>query len=415
MKKLFQKIINLLVIACFLTVNLYIPEVNADSKTLGQIKKELAQFKKDYEDNKLQQQLTQEERENIKSNIKKIELTISNTQNEIYNLQQEIEKLNQDIVEKEKEIDTILNFYQISNGESTYLEYAFGAKDFTDFIYRVAVSEQLTSYNSSLVEQYKKSIEESKKKSEELNIKIVDLEKQQSSLQVELSKVITELNELSDDALSIEQQIELAESQVQMYVNLGCKDDENLETCARKKLPSDTNFWRPLKQGYITGYPGPRILAGISGNVHHGLDMSNNGANYTDYPVYSIANGVVMYVVSSAYSGCGGRKVYIQHNINGKLYVSSYWHLRSVNVKKDQVVTKDTQIGVMGGTESWDPCTTGAHLHLELSLTDLTKIDFSKPGLSVISISRGNWLYPQNYINFPNRTYLPWTDRITKY
>ena len=53
------------------------------------------------------------------------------------------------------------------DGESAYLEYTFGARDFTDFIYRTAVAEQLTKYNETLIDEFNKSIEESKQKQEE--------------------------------------------------------------------------------------------------------------------------------------------------------------------------------------------------------------------------------------------------------
>lgn len=403
--KFYTKIINLFMVVSLLTFSFYMPKVNASEKTFGQVKKELAEFKAKYEENKHQQQLTKEEQEKIKNNINNIEITISNSQDEIKNLKLEIEKLEEDILEKEKEIANILSFYQISTGESAYLEYAFGASDFTDFIYRVAIAEQLTSYNNELVESYKSDIESSKQKQIDLSNKITELEQKQVELNKELSKLSTELESLSDDALSIEQQIELAESSIQLFTNMKCKDDETLETCARSVLPPDTTMWRPLKEGYLTSWAGPRVLEGISGTVHHGLDMSNNGAAYIDYPVYSIANGIVIYTVDYAYSGCGGRKVFIQHNINGKLYISAYWHLRKVNVKKEQVVTKDTVIGIMGGTESWDSCTTGAHLHLELSESSFDVNNFWS--------YRSGWLKPQNYINVPSRLYTSWSDRTT--
>ena len=53
--------------------------------------------------------------------------------------------------------------------------------------------------------------------------------------------------------------------------------------------------------------------------------------------------------------------------INGVNYTSVYMHLRKLYVSKGDVVSKDTQIGLMGGnpsTEYWDSCSTGQHLHL---------------------------------------------------
>lgn len=400
-----KKIMNILLVFCLLIVNLYIPgTVRADdSKTFGEIKRELADFKKQYEDNKAEQQLTEEERQKVKDNIKNTEIAISNNQQEIYNLEKEIEKLNADIAEKESEIENILSFTQISSGESAYLEYAFGAQDFTDFIYRTAIAEQLTTYNNNLVEQYKKDIEDSKAKAEELTLKIQELENKQEALNDELIKIGNDLEGLADDAVSIEMQIELVESQIEVFTQMGCKDNETIEECARNKIPLDTSFARPLENGYISGYPGWRCILG-SCATHHGLDMSASGANYIDYPVYSIANGVVLAVYNTKVNG--GRKIYIQHNINGKLYVSAYWHMRRIDVEKGDVVTKNTQIGIMGGDESWDEWSTGTHLHLELSTSEFNIDNFYS--------TRSGWLHPEYYINFPNKG-VTWYDRYKKY
>lgn len=400
-----KKIIYLFFVICLLIANFYIPSqvIAEESKTFGQVKKELADFKKQYEDNKLQQQLTEEERKQIKQNIKNTEQAIIDNQEEIVNLKMEIEKLNENIATKEKEIEDILTFYQISSGESAYLEYAFGAKTFTDFIYRTAISEQLTSYNNSLVEQYKKDIEESKKKTEELNLKIKQLEAKQVSLNEQLIKIGNDLEGLADDALTIETQIQLAEDLISTFTQMGCKDDETLEACAKNTIPLDTGFSRPLETGYVSGYTGWRCVLEYC-DFHHGLDMSASGANYIDYPVYPIANGVVIAAYTAHVNG--GRKVYIQHNINGKLYISAYWHLRRVDVEKGQVVTKNTQIGIMGGNESWDEWSRGTHLHLEISTSNFDVNSFYS--------YRSGWLQPEKEINLPPK-YVTWYNRTTKY
>lgn len=405
MKSIINKITHIFLILCLITMNLFYYKVDAaEEKTFGQVKKELENYKAEYEANKEKQKLTENEKASIRTNIKNTEEAISSSQDEIYQLKLAIEELNKNISEKEAEIDTILSFYQVSTGESVYLEYAFGAATFTDFIYRVAVAEQLTSYNASLVTKFKNDIEESNKKQEELTIKIADLEVKQQQLAKDLVRLSDELEELSDDAVSIEREIELAQSQIDLFKQLGCSDNETMTACAESKMISDTGFYRPLKEGHLTGFPGYRCILG-SCSTHHGLDMSNYGADTIDYSVYSVANGIVLATYDER--ACGGKKVYIQHNIKGVIYTSAYWHLRRIDVKKGQVVTKDTQIGIMGGTESWDRCTTGAHLHLELSTAKFNENYYYS--------TRANWLKPQQYINFPSSTYVHWTNRYTKY
>jgi len=408
-----KKIINVCFIVCLLIANFYIPEFKIEAKTLGDLKKELAKFEEDYKNNQLQQDLTQDEIKDIELKITRMTDNIIKLGEEISDLNDEIEKLNEDIEEKKSEIESILSFVQVSSGESAYLEYAFGAKDFTDFIYRVAVSEQLTSYNDDLVEQYKKNIEDNEIKKEQLNQKKNDLAKQQSSLKVELDKLRKSLKDLDKFSLSIEEQIEAKKSEIKIYEDKGCKDNEDIKTCGMAMLPPDTSFYRPLINGYLTGWFGKRNCTDPRVSCYHyGLDMS---AGYGNIPVYPIANGIVVYIATPSYNPstgryntkCGGRQVYIQHNINGVIYTSGYVHLRAINVEKGQVVTKETQIGIMGGDPSieyWDNCSTGAHLHLELSTGTFNEGNYY-----------ANRLAPQSYVNFPKSLYDSWYDKKVKY
>jgi len=351
-------------------------------------------------------------KEKTKENIRQTEKNIMKNEDEIGKLNEEIGELNESIEKKEKEIQDILTFYQISNGESAYLEYAFGAKTFTDFIYRAAVSEQLTSYNNGLVEQYKQEIEESKKKTKELSIKVKELEKKQQEYQTYLIKLGNDLADLHEAAVSIDSQIQLAMDMISTFEEMGCKDDETLEECARNSIPKDTGFLRPIEMGYVSDWSGNRNGDGVVvSKLHHGLDFSSRNAANIDYPVYSIANGVVIAVYDKC--GNGGRQVYIQHNVNGNIYISAYWHLRRITVKKGDVVTKHDQIGIMGGLSYETGCyikdnwTTGAHLHMEMSSANFDVNNFWA--------YRSGWLQPEKFINTPKSLYQYFYKNKTKF
>lgn len=135
-----------------------------ENKTLAEIRQELEEYEKNLADNKEKEQLTQAEIDKITASIEGNTKTIDRLSEEMIELQGEITQAEKDIEEKDKEIKEIINFLQVANGESAYLEYAFGAKDFTDFIYRMAISEQLSSYNEELVDEYNTLIENNKKK-----------------------------------------------------------------------------------------------------------------------------------------------------------------------------------------------------------------------------------------------------------
>ena len=84
-------------------------------------------------------------------------------------------------------------------------------------------------------------------------------------------------------------------------------------------------------------------------------------------------------------SSCGGNMVYIQHTIKGVKYRTVYMHLHSINVKVGDIVTITSVIGTVGGGESYDNCSTGAHLHFGI----------------MKGWSGYTYYNPRNYVKFP--------------
>ena len=101
----------------------------------------------------------------------------------------------------------------------------------------------------------------------------------------------------------------------------------------------------------------------------------------------------------------------VELNINGKTYTTGYLHLREFKVSVGDVVTKDTQIAVMGGNpriEYWDKCSTGSHLHFAVS-TGLYFKDYSSWSSYV-----AHTINPRSIVNFPSGG-TTFYDRTTKY
>ena len=217
----------------------------------------------------------------------------------------------------------------------------------------------------------------------------------------ELEASNVQLYELKTD---IEDEIRNAKQIIQMYLDAGCSEDEDISTCANKLLPADTKFWRPFAPGYITSgygwrsaiYAGGRLIA--SANMHEALDLSNGLGSRQE--IYAVANGKV---AATWYDQWGGNQVTIHHNINGKTWSSTYAHLSKILTKKGDIVTKDTVIGMMGSTGS----ATGPHLHLAIS-TGLRFTDYTGQSAYV-----ARTVDPRTVINFPSSG--SWKDRITYY
>lgn len=396
-----KKVAGVLLCMLITLTNFYIPEVHAE--TLGDLKRELNKTQTELNNNKVKKAQTQAEITQTNNEISVIKNNIASIYTELANLDKEIEALNKDIEKKEKEMKEILNFVQVANGEEAYLEYAFGAQDFTDFIYRVAIAEQLTKYNEKLIDEFTATIEENKKKQDEMRDKQASLASEQESLKEKMAKLDQELVDLESVGMDLSDSIEYQKEVIALYESKGCSDNENIQTCGRKILPAGTAFYRPTEHGYITSEWGPRDLLGR--NWHEGIDVGVGVGT----PVYAVANGMVAGVVRY---NCGGNMVIVHHNINGRTYTSLYAHLSGTNVSDGQVVNRNTIVGYSGGSAGgFDYCTTGPHLHITIA-TGLFWVDYY------------DWTYefnvkysinPRSVINFPAGLYNSWDDRISAY
>ena len=403
--KYLNKFVSFICIFSLVFLSLGIHKVSA--KTLGELENELKEKQKELEDNQNKKALTEQEMRDIKDNLKVIQNNISQIQTETAELEKEIVELNKQIDQKEEEIKKIISYFQISSGESAYLEYVMGAEDFTDFIYRSAVTEQMTSYNNSLIDDYNATIEANENKKAELAQKKEELKEQQSAMKAEYKKLDKQLSVYTSDEMIITDAVRSLNETIQVYKDKGCKTDEDIDTCGRNVLPATTAFYRQLQSGYVTSWYGYRDCSDSRVSCgHNGLDASTGGDNI---PVYSIGTGVVAMIPER--SSCGGNMVFVHHKLtNGNTYTSVYMHLYTINVSVGQTVTKDTVIGIMGGgwNTPWDYCSTGQHSHLGLA-TGLFGIDYGWDYL------KSHYIDPTDMINFPNSMYTPWYDRYTAF
>ncbi len=112
-------------------------------------------------------------------------------------------------------------------------------------------------------------------------------------------------------------------------------------------------FIWPVSGARITSYQGSRW-----GRMHNGIDMIGKSN------IMAADEGVVEF--AGYKSGGLGNAVIINHQ-NG--FKTVYGHMKSVKVKKGQIVEKGDSIGVMGSTGR----STGTHLHFEVHLNGKLK------------------------------------------
>jgi murein DD-endopeptidase MepM/ murein hydrolase activator NlpD len=402
-----KKIFNIMLILSLVLPNLLFP-VSVDAKTLRQMQNDLNALEAEYKSSNQTKALTEQQIKTTHQNIAKSNTDIAKAGEAILKLEKDIKTLEIEIKNRDVEIKELMNFIQVANGELAYLEYAFGAKSFTDFIYRIAVSEQLATYNQDLMKNYNQMIVQNNKSISDLDKKTRELEQKQVDLERQIKSLGSKLSDLNEITISIEEEIKLQRSSIQLYKDLGCGLDEDIALCGRNKLPPGTAFFRPVVAGKVTSEFGMRFHPTLKvWRLHAGVDI---GTTYsTNVPIYAAAEGMV--IALSIKSSCGGNIVYIHHNINGKTYTTMYAHLRSINVTPKQVVDRNTVIGIMGGdaeTRAWDDCTTGLHLHFQIA-TGLYLKDYT-----AYSTFTARSFDPRQVINLPAGS--GWfSDRLTKY
>ena len=209
-----------------------------------------------------------------------------------------------------------------------------------------------------------KLIEENKSLQKKLEKQIDEAEANIDELESKLKKYDLSLDDIAEDFVDVEKDIAARKVMIASYEKIykqnNCKEDVDISKCI--KVPPTNKFVRPLVKGVVTSKFGNRYHPTLHvWRLHSGIDI---GGNATGTKVYAAASGRVSKIVKK--SSCGGNMVYIEHNLKGKQYRTVYMHLHTYKVKVGQVVDLYTQIGTVGGGESYDNCSTGAHLHLSV-------------------------------------------------
>lgn len=409
MKKKVLGLIILITMVFFVTSS-----VNAvdDNRTLQDLIDELNVKKNKLAAVNADKTLTDAKINQIKANINQINNDIISIESNIDRLNKEIIKLEGDIVAKDAEVKRIMNQYQLSNGDSAYVEYVMGASTVTDFIFRISIVEQLTSHNEDLIKQMNSMIVESENKTKELATEKINISNRKINLLDEQLKLGDKVEELSEHAISLSEEINDALKTIENYKKIyGCKPSDKIKDCT--SVANSKTFVRPTSKGMITNNFG----AGVVGiyTRHSAIDIASGlGEN-----IFAAASGNVVFVkqlnipyLRNALAGknctyspnrwnypsecsCGGNYVIIQHRVNGVSYATRYLHLNKVNVRVGDKVTPETVIGTMGGAEFYDRCSTGNHLHFEVA-KGVYASDFWS-----FTYSGGAVIDPREVLNFP--------------
>jgi len=139
----------------------------------------------------------------------------------------------------------------------------------------------------------------------------------------------------------------------------------SLSASVRMKLADGFDF--PVGKPDAAGYYKARGMR-LRPPLHFGEDWNGRKGGDSDLgdPIYTIADGVVMFAYQLR--GGWGRCILIRHPYRDpktgkvKFIDSQYAHLRSMSVKKGDLVKRGQKIGTLGGNAGMYP----AHLHFEM-------------------------------------------------
>lgn len=395
MRKLIQALLAL-------TIFLTLLPIDTKAITLGDYEKELETYLKDAEKNQSAMNKTEQEIKEANAKIEEIKKEMQELTEEVTKLNKEITEYNYEIQEKSLQTKEIFQYFQMSQGENTYMEYVFGAESITDLIYRYAIVEQMTEYNNKVTKELEELIEKNKQREKEIE----ELNKELKTKKETLDKKVVELDatktQLGSLYVNIEKDIQKARETVKMYKDLGCKSHHTIGVdCANG---SSGNFRRPVSWGYITSEFGYRW-----GSYHTGIDISNWDPYNTK--IYPVANGTITMIAQDFY---GALMVAIVHYdvVNRQYYTSLYAHMDSYapGIYEGKYVTTEQFIGYMGNTGY----STGPHLHLEVTPCMLYGDNNCRSFGALLDYGRiageRGYLGPRAKISFPN-TYTYWYNR----
>lgn len=189
----------------------------------------------------------------------------------------------------------------------------------------------------------------------------------------------------------IDQHTEKFQQKLEMDID---KLNKEIETSISKGVTPEIkdqsygfNPEKPLRGSYFSSGGFGQVS---SKKFHKGVDLRPASGEGT--PIYAIENGVVTKVTTESGNPAGGNAVVIKHNDG--IHTSYYAHMKDVNVKVGDIVTKDTIIGTVGNTGNHAKHTL-PHLHLQISENDSVQ-DPSK------------YIYVPPYTDYDPKKETPW-------
>ena len=407
-----------------LILSLIPTKVNAASSS--EIKKQIAQLKEDKKELEAQMKDVQKQTEENEDEIAGLVEQKDAIDQEIFLLYEQIENINQQlsayallIADKQDELDEAQDHLSAlseknrarirameEDGEVSYWSVLFKANDFSDFLDRLSMVEEIAASD-------RRRLEEMDKAAAEVAVAKTALAEEKDELELvkdemDAAQVILDEKRAEADAVLaelVQRGFELED----LYAEMEAQEEEFLEEIAQKEKEyneAKRQEWIQYMSTYVTQPPAtqPGSSGGSSGGSSSGGTVSSSGwlkpcayrcvsspfgnrdaptagasTNHQGIdlsapegtPIYASRTGVV---TAATFGKSAGYYVSINH---GDGFSSIYMHMTRYVVSKGQAVSAGQVIGYVGSTG----VSTGPHLHFGISYN-------------------GKYVNPANYIAF---------------
>lgn len=299
----------------------------------------------------------QEELRVATAEYKEVKGQLDSVEDKISDNTELLQKTEADLKVKNKKLQQRVRDIYI-NGQISYVDVLFGAKDFADLMTRMDVLKRIIKHDYDLI------------------MKVKEEKAAVENTRAQLEKDKAEAEVLVTDAQAKKAKVEDKESEQQVLLDQAIYDRDTSERMYEEIMAASQEVANMIRRSQMSsaGYSGAPAGAGgmiwpISGPItsefgwrthpifgtarfHSGLDI---GGDY-GMPIYAAASGTVIY---AGWISGYGNAVIIDH---GGGVTTLYGHNDSLNVSEGENVAQGQVIAMCGSTGN----STGPHCHFEV-------------------------------------------------
>ena len=325
----------------------------------------------------------QKSKKDLETYVAQLDGQLDDLENKIEDLKEEITAKKTEIEETKADIEqaqavadqqyedmkTRLRYLYRNSKGNGYLELLVNAGSFADMLNQAGYVEQLSSYDSRKLEEYRQSVEYLELCKQTLEEEEDVLNTAQASLEKEQQAVNTLISEKEQQIVAYQGDISNKEAAIKEYEADISAQNATIAALEKAVAADKAKLEEENRLKYDGGMfqmpcPGYKRVSSDYGTRMHptlGVQKFHNGVDFaaaSGTPILAAYSGNV---VAASYNSSMGNYVMIDH---GDGLYTIYMHASKLYVSSGQAVSKGDQIAAVGSTGR----STGPHLHFSVRL-----------------------------------------------